>query len=105
MLGVPPLSLERAAHRQLRRRGLLVASELTRYRTLREAVGTVLAPADVEGTTRAVTATVREVLRAGLKDERIAGTPAARARQVLELTASYRRSLLERKLVDPAEAQ
>ncbi len=101
--GVPAVSLERLARDLLRPMGLQRASELTRWRALREAVRRGWAPQDVDGTARAVAATVREVLRAGLDGSALPHA-SERLRRVVELALAYRDDLLARALVDPAEA-
>ncbi len=99
--GVEPRSFERLARDLLRPLGLQPAPELARWRTLRDAVREVLTPQDVDGTTRAVGATVREVLRAGV--HRAPSEGSERLLRITALAHRYRDALLARGLVDPAE--
>jgi RecB family exonuclease len=102
-LGVTFASLDHHARGLLRKKGLLVASELAEHRALKQAVLEGLAPADLEGTTRTVAATVREVLRAGLTASLSTSSLSERAKGILEVTHAHRELLRARGLVDPAE--
>lgn len=110
-LGVTFTSLDHHARGLLRKQGLLVASELARHRALKRVVGEVLAPTDLEGTTRTVAATVREVLRAGLDaslatqalSQTLSLRLSPRAAGVLKVADAHRELLRAQGLVDPAE--
>jgi RecB family exonuclease len=96
-------SLDQHARSLLRKQGLLVASELAQHRALKRAVREVLNPADPEGTTRAMAATVREALRAGLDANLPPALLSERVKGVLQLAWTHREFLRAQGLVDPAE--
>jgi len=108
----PFRSLEGLARERLRPLGLQPASALAQWRALRRSVREVLAPEDVDGSARAMAATLREVLRAGLPeegkadegvvaDEAVGASP--RLARVVEVARAYRSGLRARGLADPAE--
>jgi RecB family exonuclease len=103
-VGSPPVSLEDLARRSLEDAGLVVASPVAAQRQLRAVVGDCLAPSDVEGTTRAVASTVRELLRTGVDLEALAADGSPRVARLAQVSAGYRKALAAQGRVDPAEA-
>lgn len=101
--GASPLSLDGLARRLLRDVPCLIASSLVAHRTLRRAVREVLAPEDLEGSTRVLAEPLRALLRANLSAARERAT-GARAQELCALGEHYRALLEAQGLVDAAEA-
>jgi RecB family exonuclease len=102
-LQVPHQNLEALTQKWVRTNGLIVASPLTAYRTLRNAVREVINPLDIEGTARALTPALKAILRAGVDLEALKNFLGERVQQLARLADAYQVGLRTLGAIDPAE--
>jgi RecB family exonuclease len=102
-LGVRHNSLRDDGVKQLKHRGIEIASALTTYKLFRQTVTEVLAPNDPVGTARTLLPTVRMLLQSAASLELIPNGISERTERILRLVPKYQSKLRESGLVDESE--
>ncbi len=102
-LGIGHNSLRDDSVKQLKRRGIEIASALTSYKLFRQTVQAVLAPNDPVGTGRTLLPTVRMLLQSVASLENIPDGISERAERILRLVPKYQSKLRQSGLVDESE--
>ena len=98
-LGVAPLTIETLARQVLGEDG--VVHPLLAQNLLRAAVEEALGSDDPDGVARSLSASIRELFRAGVDTGMDPGSP--RARRLFAVARAYQARLRARELVDPAQ--
>lgn len=102
-LQAPHRSLKTLALQTIRRQGLTVASPLTAYRCLQQAIRDILNPIDLEGMTRAFASSIQELLKAGINLDYLKSVDSPRIQDLAHLTFSYQQQLQQYSVIDEAE--
>ena len=102
-LRVPSQSLETLAQQSLLKKGFRLAPVLIARRALRDAVGKVIQPSDIDGTARTLTPALKAVLRAGVDLDALEAVASSRIQQLARIVRAYQANIRANGLIDSAE--